>query len=98
MENNSSHDQSRRRFLKTMAVATGTAALPGMALKEAFGAATKTPKSTVQYRDHPNGKQECAKCMYFIAPKSKGGKAHCKVVQGVIKPQGWCMLFTAKSK
>jgi anaerobic selenocysteine-containing dehydrogenase len=99
MEHDSSHDQSRRRFLKNMAIATGAAALPGMALKEAFGASTtKTPKSDVQYKNTPRNGQMCAQCMYFLPAKSRNGKGHCKLVQGTISPHGWCILYTPKSK
>jgi anaerobic selenocysteine-containing dehydrogenase len=99
MEHDSSHDQSRRRFLKSMAIATGAAALPGLAFKEAFGASTsKTPKADVQYKNTPRNGQMCAHCMYFLPGRGKGPKGKCKLVQGAISPHGWCILYTQKPK
>lgn len=45
--------------------------------------------SAVQYQDQPKGSQRCS--AHFIP----GGQ--CKLVEGPISPNGWCIAYTAKS-
>lgn len=64
---------------------------PKPAAAELEAAATpKKTKAQAKYQDTPNGKQKCSACAHFVAPKS------CKLVEGDISPDGWCMLFTPK--
>ena len=85
-------NQSRRRFLKVAATATGAAAA-GLMTTEALAA--KASQSAAQYQDQPKNGQVCAQCKYYIAPQS-GGQGKCEVVQGAIVAQGWCVLYVAK--
>ena len=80
---------ARRLFLgrAALAVAGGTVAAAGLAAAPAQAAVTQT---LAHYQPTPKGKANCATCSQFVSPKS------CKVVQGVVSPAGWCLLFTPK--
>jgi len=54
---------------------------------EATGAG-KLSQVQAQYRDQPNGDQQCANCTNFNA-----GDNTCKAVEGQISPEGWCTLW-----
>jgi hypothetical protein len=45
----------------------------------------------VKYQNSPNGVQECANCMQFVAETNT-----CKVVEGNVSPRGWCTLWVSK--
>ena len=47
----------------------------------------KISKVAVNYQDHPDGDKRCDKCVQFQPPDA------CKVVEGVISPQGSCRIF-----
>ena len=65
--------------------------------------AGKMAKTVVQYRYHPaaNG-NHCAICANFLAPDNPENPTHkdarCKLVAGVIDPNGYCIAFAAKRK
>ena len=77
---------ARRQFVRALAATTGVIWL------QAGKAEVKPrqPKDQVAYQDTPaaNG-DRCQMCTFFEAP---GG---CKVVDGSIKPEGWCKLYEA---
>lgn len=79
-------DQSRRSFFRYMAV-LGLAAFSSTPLY------AKAPKSNVKYQETPKDGNKCSTCMQFI-PKTK----ECKLVQGSINPDGWCMLWVPQPK
>lgn len=54
-------------------------------------ASVKVSQASAKYQTHPNGDQQCNKCMNFIPPNA------CKRVEGQISPDGWCTLFTKKA-
>lgn len=51
----------------------------------------KTSKATAKYQSKPNGTLKCANCNNFMAPDS------CKVVEGKVSPDGWCILYAPKA-
>lgn len=52
----------------------------------------KVSQASVQYQTQPKGEQKCADCQHFIA-----GSNSCKLVEGDISPDGWCLLWIKKS-
>jgi hypothetical protein len=74
---------SRRRVLTIAAGAAG-ASVVGLGVARAQA---KTPQKTVKYQDTPKGDQRCENCKQFQSPSA------CKVVDGTISPQGWCMVY-----
>ncbi len=69
---------------------TGVAEIIGVS--PAVAQAAKMSQKDVKYQDTPKGEQRCENCAQFETPSS------CKMVDGIIAAQGWCMLFTEKPK
>lgn len=85
---------SRRAVLKgaaALAAVVATAASPAAVLAQG-----KASKASMQYRDSPNGKQECSNCLQVIPGKTPQAEGSCKVVAGAISPHGWCIAYTPK--
>jgi hypothetical protein len=85
------HDSrlSRRSLLKSAVVLTGAACAGLITHREAL-AQGKASKEAMHYQDHPNGDKKCSDCMQFVPPGS------CKVVEGAISPNGYCIAFVKK--
>ena len=79
---------SRRALLgSTAALATAMV----LARTAPSRAQQKMSKETAQYQDSPKGDQKCEGCRFFM----EGGS--CRLVEGEISPNGWCMLFQPKA-
>ena len=76
---------SRRKVLGGAAIAVGVGA--GLVSTSAYA---KTSQADAKYQDKPSGANKCGACMQFEAPNA------CKLVDGNIDPNGWCILFTPK--
>lgn len=81
---------SRRSVLKSAVALAGAACAGLVTHREAF-AQGKVSKAAMKYQDHPNGDQKCSNCMQFVPPES------CKVVEGVISPNGYCIAWVKKA-
>ena len=96
-EDNHTRKLTRRSALKNMASMAGAAAAPAwLVSRSAFAENNKygsTPKSAVQYQDHPKGNHQCSNCMHFIPGPSADAMGHCKIVAGKIAPKGWCLAW-----
>ncbi len=82
-------DPSRRRFLRTSALAAAVVAAGAVAAPDP--AAAKLKKKTVNYKDEPEGDKNCASCKHFIADENA-----CKKVEGEVSANGWCSLWSRK--
>lgn len=84
---------SRREVLRG-ALAVGCSLLaPALLSSPAHSATTKKASpASVKYQTHPKGEQKCGKCANFIAESNT-----CKVVEGKISPDGWCVMWVKKS-
>ena len=79
---------SRRDFLSAAAAGGGTIAMIGLGAAPADAA--KMSQKAMSYRQNPNGGQRCDACVNFQPPNG------CKVVDGTIAPNGWCILDRGK--
>lgn len=52
----------------------------------------KATQASMQYQTHPKGEQKCSGCVHFIAESNT-----CKLVDGQISPDAWCLLWTKKA-
>lgn len=52
----------------------------------------KLSQAQAKYQNQPKGDQQCSNCMHFVAESST-----CKVVEGKVSPNGWCMLWAKKA-
>lgn len=87
MSENDRPSASRRAVLRAgVGLAAGAAAIGTAAAQQA----PKLAKSIVMYQDTPKNGEKCSQCVQFIAPNA------CKVVEGVISPNGWCGAYAPK--
>ncbi len=87
--NNDSEHISRRAVLAGTTLALGVGAT-GAAVRR-VAAQTKISQAAAKYQNTPKGQQSCVVCLNFQPPNA------CKFVDGTISPNGWCMLFAAKT-
>jgi len=73
-------------MLGALAGIGGAATLPVRA-----DAQQKVAQANVQYQKQPKDGQMCNSCVNFQPP------AACKVVDGTIDPNGWCLLYARRS-
>ena len=74
-------------------------ALPAFAAAVAMAAAPAEAKSTqaaMKYQNSPKNGQKCAGCKFFIPGSSKTANGACKIVDGSISPNGWCLAYSPK--
>ena len=77
---------TRRTVLRAgMAVIGAVAAAPGARAQE------KIAPAMVQYQPTPKDGNKCANCVNYVEPGA------CKIVSGVIDPNGWCIAYAPKA-
>src|SRR6516162_729470 len=77
---------ARRSLLRRLLGAAGVSTLFYAAPYPA-AAVIKISQRAVAYQDHPEGDKRCDKCIQFQPPDG------CKMVDGSIRPDGYCRLF-----
>ncbi len=81
-----------RRSLLARAASLAGATLAGTVIPiELASAQQKASKEAMKYQDKPNGDMRCDNCMQFVAPST------CKVVDGTVSPQGYCIAWVKKA-
>jgi hypothetical protein len=86
-----SKDLSRRALLSAAAAAATTL----VAGSEAR--AGSIPPKAVHYQMTPKDDHHCSLCKLFIPGATADAEGTCKSVSGAINPNGWCVLFVAKT-
>jgi hypothetical protein len=86
-------DQSRRKMLKL-----GGAAL-AMIPVVAFAAKNDAMRTSMKYKDTPEGDKSCANCVQFVPGKAPAGKGGCKIIPGdtEVSPKGYCVAWAKKA-
>lgn len=92
--NDHQNQLSRRKIIKFMVLG---ATIPVLNSFAGQVHAAKASKEAMQYRDKPNGQQKCSNCMQFIPGKTAEARGECKVVEGSISPEGWCIAYAPES-
>lgn len=86
---------SRKEALKQIVVLP---ALAGLALAGTSTIAqAKSSKAAMKYQNTPKGSAKCSGCSLFIPGKTTKANGTCKVVEGSISPNGWCVAYTPKA-
>ena len=84
-------DISRRGFMRSVGLAAGVGALVGAGLLATPAAAgAKFSQSMAKYQPSPKGANRCANCTQYESGED------CKVVDGKVAPDGWCMLYARR--
>ena len=97
MTDNKPDQLSRRALLKAgVAAFTGAVMFPILAMQTA-SAASKASKESMKYQDQPKDGQKCIDCTQYIPGPAPDAMGECKVVEGEISPEGWCIAFAPKS-
>ena len=81
---------SRRSVFRAAAMVAG-AVVTGNLLTARSAHAQKASKEAMKYQDTPKGDQKCSNCLQFVAPDG------CKVVDGKISPNGYCIAWAKKT-
>ncbi|SFE37177.1 high-potential iron-sulfur protein [Nitrosomonas sp. Nm166] len=92
--NDHQNQLSRRKIIKFMVLG---ATVPLINSLVGQAQAAKASKEAMQYRDKPNGQEKCSNCMQFVPGETAEASGECKVVEGSISPQGWCIAYAKKS-
>lgn len=82
---------TRKDALRSFALVPGVIAAAGTFV---FPDEDKTSKAAVAYQNKPKNGQLCATCLYYVAGTGKNGS--CKIVEGEISPEAWCIDYAAK--
>jgi anaerobic selenocysteine-containing dehydrogenase len=90
---------TRRQLLKGSVIAVG-AVLTGAAASRRVLAQTapKAAKTAFQYQDKPKDGKKCVNCTLYIPAAKAGANGQCKVVEGDISPEGWCIAYVEAPK
>jgi hypothetical protein len=81
---------SRRKVLTIAVGAVGTSGAAVVVGTSTSAQAAKVSQQVVKYQDTPKGEQRCDNCVHFEAPST------CKIVDGTVAAQGWCMVYAKK--
>ena len=81
---------SRRKVLTIAVGAVGTSGAAVVVGTSRSAQADKVSQQVVKYQDTPKGEQRCDNCVHFEAPST------CKIVDGTVAAQGWCMVYAKK--
>jgi hypothetical protein len=82
---------SRRSVLKGVALLAGAALASTVIPLRDARAQQKASKQAMKYQDKPSGEMKCSKCLQFTPPN------RCKVVEGDVSPEGYCVAWVKKS-
>lgn len=81
---------SRRAMLRNAVRLVGAGLAVGLLPAHEARAQQKASQQAMKYQDHPSGDKQCSGCLQFEAPAS------CKVVEGKISPNGYCIAWVKK--
>lgn len=91
-----SDNAQRRAFLRSgglfLAVLTTGAVL---ASRQARADDGMLSQASVHYQKMPRDGQKCSDCAYFIPGKTATAAGSCRLVDGTIDPNGWCVRFSS---
>lgn len=91
-------DAKSRRLLMRGAALLPVAAIVALLAPPRGAIAAKLSKADVKYQDKPNAGNDCDDCIQFIPGATRTAAGTCKVVEGAISRQGYCLAFTPKPK
>jgi len=90
-------DQSRRIIMiRAAGWVAAAAAAPALALAGSAQAQTKLTKEAVKYQAKAKDGKDCDDCLQFVPGKNAKAMGTCKIVEGPISPNGWCIAFAQK--
>jgi hypothetical protein len=90
---NQTMDQSRRNMLRLGGAAL--AMIPVIAL----AAKNDAMRTSMKYKDTPDGDKSCSSCIQFVPGKTPADKGGCKIFPGdtEVSPKGFCVAWAKKA-
>ena len=85
---------TRKAFLGSVIVLP---ALAGLVVAPAHADGSKSSQASMHYQTTPNDGKQCSGCNFFIPGSSATANGSCKIVDGSISPNGYCIAYSAKS-
>jgi hypothetical protein len=82
--------------MKGIVLLTGGATIPGLVTSTPTFGQAKATKAAMQYQEKPNGNKQCSNCLQFVPGQKPKDTGTCKVVDGAISPNGYCIVWVAK--
>lgn len=95
--NDSPKRPTRGEFVKSAVVLPALAGLLFTAATATPARAAKGSQAQFKYQNKPNGSKKCSNCTFYIAGKSATANGTCKIVEGSISPNGYCIAYSPKS-
>jgi hypothetical protein len=86
---------TRGEFVRQAVVLPALAGL--LYATESAPAAAKGSQAQYKYQTKPNGSKKCSNCTFYIAGKTPTANGSCKIVDGTISPNGYCIAYSPKS-
>lgn len=85
-------NQSRRNLLKAGGIAVAMLPLA------AFAAKNDAMRTSMKYKDTPEGDKQCSNCVQFVPGKSATDLGGCKIFPGdtEVAPKGYCVAWAKK--
>lgn len=93
-------NSSRRTLLRRGITIAAVGAVASTGLLKAGPAraqAGKASQAVAMYQATPHGADQCDNCIHFIPGKTPKDAGTCKVVEGNVSPQGWCVMYARKA-
>jgi High potential iron-sulfur protein len=84
---------SRSEFVRGIVILP---ALAGLLVAGTVPAEAKGSQASFKYQTKPNGTKKCSNCSLFVPGKTATANGSCKVVDGTISPNGYCIAYSAK--
>ncbi len=91
MEDNNT-GKSRRHVLKLGVYGIGAIGAMGLAGGANAQIAKKASQASVHYQQSPNNGRHCSLCQHYLG----GNPPACRIIDGVINPDGYCIMFAKK--
>lgn len=85
-------DQRRRYVLKGIAAAACYCSVPPLLIAQEQPQQAKVPKEQARYQSSPKDEMRCGNCTHFISDSST-----CKLVEGKVEENGYCILWAGAS-
>ena len=93
-------NESRRKLIRNGITIAAVGVVAGTGLLKtgtARAQAGKASQAVAMYQPKPHGADQCDNCIHFVPGKTPKDAGTCKVVEGVIAPDGWCVMYARKA-
>jgi hypothetical protein len=87
---------SRRGLLRDSAMLMASLVAIPIVIISPAARASKASKSDFHYQEQPREGKKCSDCAAYVASPGSNAPGACKIVDGPVNPNGWCMAYSAR--